>query len=92
MLPSKLTNMLASGKPVVATAEPGTGLYSEVDGCGVCVSPGDAAALAAAIAAMADNAREREVLGRAATERAAERWQQEAILARAARELQALAG
>ncbi len=92
VLPSKLTNMLASGKPVVATTEPGTGLYSEVDGCGVCVSPGDAAALAAAIAAMADNAREREVLGRAATERAAERWQQEAILARAARELQALAG
>lgn len=92
VLPSKLTNMLASGKPVVATTEPGTGLYSEVDGCGVCVSPGDAAALAAAIAAMADNAREREVLGRAATERAAERWQQEAILARAARELQLLAG
>ena len=92
VLPSKLTNMLASGKPVVATTEPGTGLYSEVDGCGVCVSPGDAAALAAAVATMADNAREREELGRAATERAAERWQQEAILARAARELQALAG
>lgn len=83
VLPSKLTNMLASGKPVVATTEEGTGLYSEVDGCGVCVAPGDAAALAAAITALADDPARRVLLGAAATARAAERWQQDAILARA---------
>lgn len=90
VLPSKLTNMLASGKPVVATTEPGTGLFSEVDGCGLCVPPGDAAALADAIVAMADDGARRAVLGKAAAERAVERWQQEAILKRTARELAAL--
>lgn len=91
VLPSKLTNMLASGKPVVATTEPGTGLYSEVEGCGLCVPPADAVALAAAITALADDPARRSVLGKAATVRAAERWQQDAILARAATALQALA-
>lgn len=91
VLPSKLTNMLASGKPVIATTEPGTGLHNEVEGCGVCVSPGDAAALAAAITALADDPARRAELGSAAAERAAQRWQQDAILARAAKALQELA-
>ena len=90
VLPSKLTNMLASGKPVVATTQPGTGLYAEVDGCGVCVPPGDAQALADAIVALADDAPRRRDLGRAAATRATERWQQQAILARTIKELQAL--
>ena len=91
VLPSKLTNMLASGKPVVATTEPGTGLYSEVDGCGVCVPPGDAGALAAAITALADDPARRAVLGKAASARATERWEQSAILARATTALRELA-
>ena len=91
VLPAKLTNMLASGKPVVATTEPGTGLYSEVDGCGVCVPPGDAGALAAAITALADDPARRAVLGKAASARATERWEQSAILARATTALRELA-
>ncbi|MEY4238232.1 MAG: colanic acid biosynthesis glycosyltransferase WcaI [Pseudomonadota bacterium] len=90
VLPSKLTNMLASAKPVVATTEPGTGLYDEVDGCGICVPPGDVAALATAITALADDPQQRDLFGKAALERAAERWQQDAILGRAAKELLAL--
>lgn len=82
VLPSKLTNMLASGRPVVATAEPGTGLHDEVEGCGLSVPPGDAAGLAEAIAALADDRARRAVLGAAATQRAAERWQQAAIIER----------
>src|SRR5690606_21471760 len=39
VLPSKLTNMLASGRAVVATAYPGTGLAREVEDCGVIVPP-----------------------------------------------------
>ncbi len=87
VLPSKLTNMLASGRPVIATTDPGTGLFSEVEGCGVCVAPGDAAALAEAIAGLADNVPLRTTLGVAAKARANERWQQDAILTRAIREL-----
>lgn len=91
VLPSKLTNMLRSGRAVIATTAPGTGLYNEVDGCGVCVPPGDAAALAAAITALADDSAQRLALGQAAAARAAERWQQDAILARTRAELAALA-
>ena len=90
VLPSKLTNMLASGKPVVATTGPGTGLYSEVEGCGVCVPADNAVPLAAAISALADDPARRASLGQAASARAAERWQQDAILARAASALQEL--
>ena len=81
VLPSKLTNMLASGRPVVATTEPGTGLYGEVDGCGVITPPGDAAALAVAVAALADDPARRALLGAAAAQRAAERWAKPAIIA-----------
>jgi len=80
VLPSKLTNMLASGRPVVATAMPGTGLHAEVDGCGVNTTPGDAAALAAAVAELIDHPKFCERLGNAARERAAERWSRDRII------------
>lgn len=83
VLPSKLTNMLASGRPVAATTVPGTGLHAEVQGCGVVTPPGDAQALAEAIAALADDPERRAVLGRAAAQRAAERWRKDAIIDRA---------
>jgi len=81
VLPSKLTNMLASGRPVVATASPGTGLHAEIDGCGIPTLPGDAAALAEAIATVVDNPGVREQLGIQARRRAAERWSRDAIIA-----------
>jgi colanic acid biosynthesis glycosyl transferase WcaI len=84
VLPSKLTNMLASGRPVVATSAPGTGLYGEVEGCGLLVAPGDAAALAAAVAALAGDPARRDSLGKAALERARARWSKDAIIDRAA--------
>ena len=87
VLPSKLTNMLASGRPVAATTEPGTGLYAEVDGCGVISPPGNAAALAAAVARLADNPEERARLGAAAKARAAQRWSKDAIIAGALAQL-----
>ncbi|MFM5916851.1 MAG: WcaI family glycosyltransferase [Novosphingobium sp.] len=81
VLPSKLTNMLASGRPVVATTDPGTGLFAEVEGCGAITPPGDAAALAQAIARLADDPERREALGREAADRARERWSKPAIIA-----------
>ena len=80
VLPSKLTNMLASGRPVVATALPGTGLADEVDGCGLITPPGDAAAFAQAIEQMLDDNALRENMGRAARTRAVERWGRNEIL------------
>jgi colanic acid biosynthesis glycosyl transferase WcaI len=83
VLPSKLTNMLASARPVLATTDPGTGLYGEVDGCGLVTPPGDAAALAAAITVLADDPARRAVLGQAAKNRAGERWMKDPIIDRA---------
>lgn len=81
VLPSKLTNMLASGRPVVATADTGTGLANEVEGCGIVVPPGDAAAMAEAIRVLADDPARAAATGDAARRRAEERWSREAILA-----------
>lgn len=83
VLPSKLTNMLASGRPVVATTEPGTGLYAEVDHCGEVTPPGDAKRLADAIERLIDDPERRAKLGAAASIRATERWSKTAITARA---------
>lgn len=91
VLPSKLTNMLASARPVVATTEPGTGLYAEVDGCGAIALPGDAAKLAATVEALTDDPQRRSALGDAAGMRARERWHKDAIIARWTAELDALA-
>lgn len=82
VLPSKLTNMLASGKPVIATTPPGSGLAAEVEGCGLVTPPGDGAALAAAIEALLADPARCARLGEEARHRAAERWSKAAIVDR----------
>lgn len=81
VLPSKLANMLASGRPVVATALPGTGLAAEIAGCGVATPPGDATAFAAAIAGLLDEPDRRARIGVTARARAVEHWSRAKILA-----------
>jgi colanic acid biosynthesis glycosyl transferase WcaI len=90
VLPSKLTNMLASGRPVVATAAPGTGLAQEVDGCGLVTPPGDAAAFAQGIERLAEDAAAHAEMGQAARQRALSRWSQSATLEAFHRRLTAL--
>jgi colanic acid biosynthesis glycosyl transferase WcaI len=68
VMPSKLTGMFASGRAVVAMAEPGTELYDTVAPRGVVVPPGNARSLASAIRQLADDAPERTRLGRAGRE------------------------
>lgn len=80
VLPSKLTNMLASGRPVVATAAPGTGLAREVEGCGVLTPPGDAPAFAAAIETLIDDPVRYAAASHHARLQATERWDRSAIL------------
>ncbi|WP_337271197.1 WcaI family glycosyltransferase [Oryzifoliimicrobium ureilyticus] len=50
VLPSKLGGMLASGKPVLVTAEKGTELAEFVTGAATVIPPGDSGALAVSIA------------------------------------------
>lgn len=80
VLPSKLTNMLASGRPVVAMANPGTGLAREVDGAGLLVPPGDADELATAIERLMDDPALHTTLSQSARRRAEDRWSSKAIL------------
>jgi colanic acid biosynthesis glycosyl transferase WcaI len=87
VLPSKMANMLASGRPVVATADPGTGLAREVEDCGLITAPGDAAGFAGAIRRLLDDEGLRARLGANARRRAEERWSRNMILARFEREL-----
>ena len=50
VLPSKLGGMLASGKPILVQAAPGTELWTFLEGAARCILPGDVDALADAIA------------------------------------------
>lgn len=67
VLPSKLTGMLASGRPVIVTADPFTELAETVtsSGCGVVVPPEDPAALSTAIQGLAKSSSQRSTMGAA---------------------------
>lgn len=79
VLPSKLTGMLASGRPVVAMAPPGTGLAQEVESCGLVVEP-TGAAMAAAVLALSRDPQLRHSYGLEARRRAEQRWRKSAII------------
>jgi len=55
VMPSKLTNMMASGKPVVATAAEGSQISRVLTDCGMVVEPGDVKAFYSAVEYLADN-------------------------------------
>lgn len=87
VMPSKLAGMFASGRAVVATAHPGTELERAVAGRGVVVPPGDARALADAIAQLAVARASRAALGAAGRAYAETELDRDAILQRFEREL-----
>ncbi len=82
VLPSKLSGMLASGRPVIATCLSGTELDSVVSKCGLIVPPQDSTALAAAICELADDSALRLELGRRARVVAENYFERDAILGR----------
>ena len=82
VMPSKLTGMLASGRPVVATAAANTQLAHAVEGRGIVVEPGDAAAFADAVELLARDPDWRERLGRRAREYAIAELEKETVLYR----------
>lgn len=80
MMPSKLTGMLASGRPVLATADAGTELAAWVHGCGRLVTPGDGAALAHTIVTLARDRENCRQMGLKARKRAVQHLSREAVL------------
>ena len=80
VLPSKLTGMLASGRPVVATCRAGTELADVVSQCGRVVPPGDAQAMAAALSELLDSAPLRTELGERARTYAMRHLAKDAVL------------
>jgi colanic acid biosynthesis glycosyl transferase WcaI len=65
VMPSKLCGMLASGKPVIATAVEGSELESIIRECGIVVQPGDWRAAADAVLRLARSRELAAQLGRA---------------------------
>ena len=80
VLPSKLSGMLSSGRPIVATCRPGTEIAKVVAQCGLTVEPEDASNLAKAITTLADSREERKRLGQAARTYAEEHLAQSSVL------------
>lgn len=82
VMPSKLTGMLASGRPVIATAAPGTQVARAVEGHGIAVVPDDLQALADAAVVLAENPELRRSLGYAAREFAERELARDSVLLR----------
>lgn len=89
VLPSKLTGMLSSGRPIVATCNPDTEIAMVVAGCGKVVPPLQPEALAQAIESLADDPNARAQLGQAARQYAEEEIGRDAVLSAVVRHMQA---
>lgn len=63
VMPSKMTAILAAGRPVVVTASPEDELAEVADQCGISVLPGDTTGFANAIRQLAHDAEYRRELG-----------------------------
>ena len=79
-LPSKLSGMLASGRPVIATCRHETEISEIVSVCGMVVAPENGAELARAIIELADDPEARALLGRRARRFAEENFERDAVL------------
>jgi colanic acid biosynthesis glycosyl transferase WcaI len=82
VLPSKLSGMLSSGRPVVSISATGTELHTVVSRCGLVVPPEDIPALAEALARLADDRVMRRDLGRRARAYAENHFEIDLVLAR----------
>ncbi len=80
LLPSKLINMLASGRPVIATAEPGSALAEEIQSCGLICKPGKPDQFAQTIITLLDEPHQHAIMSAAARQRAIDVWEKEKII------------
>lgn len=82
VMPSKLGNILASGRPVVVGAAEGTQVFDAIQGCGFAVEPENSKEFADAIVKLAHNTDLRKRMGVEATKRAERDWSKEGLLLR----------
>ena len=87
VMPSKLTGMLASGRPIIATADVYTQVEKVVQGCGVVVAPGDNTAFSQSIKTLSEDVELRERLGVKARKYADNNLQYEVIMKKFEKEL-----
>jgi colanic acid biosynthesis glycosyl transferase WcaI len=90
VMPSKLTGMLASGRPILATADPGTQVAQVVQDCGLVVAPEDPTALLAAAHWLIADSSLRARLGVAARSYATQYLGKEQVLLRFEQDLATL--
>lgn len=90
VMPSRLTGMLASGRPVIATAHPGTQVAQTVAGRGLAIPAEDIVALRTAILLLVEDHEMRIRLGKAAREYAVEHLGKQQILKQFESDLQSL--
>ncbi len=90
VMPSKLTGMLASGRPVIAGAEPHTQIAEVITACGIAVAPESSAELAHAISALADDDDRRKKMGSKARETAVSEWEKTNVLGKFISEIEAI--
>lgn len=90
VMPSKLTGMLATGRPVVAGAASGTQIADVVASRGIVVPPGDAASMADAVQKLASDRQRCVELGKAARQYAVQHLSQDSILEDLRTELETL--
>jgi colanic acid biosynthesis glycosyl transferase WcaI len=89
VMPSKLTGMLSSGRPVVAGARPETELGRVASQCGIAVAPDDAQAFADAVLTLAFQPDLRRELSLRARAFAEANFDRDAVLARFEQDLEA---
>ena len=92
VMPSKLTGMLASGRPVIATAAKGTQVATAIEGCGIAVEPGDTAGVIQAVSTLIGSASLRRELGVNARIHAVEHLGKDRVLERFEQQLRDLTG
>jgi colanic acid biosynthesis glycosyl transferase WcaI len=80
VMPSKLTGMLASGRPVIATAARGTQVAIAIEGSGIAVEPGDTEGVICAIRHLAASPELRRAMGKAARKHAIDYMSKDAVL------------
>ncbi len=90
VMPSKLTRMLSSGRPIIATSDPGTQVAHVVEGCGLVVPAEDTPALHNAAAVLIEDEPLRRRLGKAARCYAVQHLGKQQVLEQFEQELQEL--
>ena len=82
VMPSKLTGMLASGRPVLATAEAGTQIFDVLSEAGLVTPPGDSQAFVSALIRLAESPDLRKRMGQKAREYAMTHMERDCVLSR----------